>query len=131
MTACRVLGLSLYTRTRKGLVADTVQIVLPGKSYCGVRTKYASAEIVAVFATMPSRFQPISNWSRSITALAVTRSAPSPAVLTWTGSGTGAVTSLIVNVAWRLAAVAGAGFDAGHLNDDLRIAVGVEEVGRP
>jgi hypothetical protein len=54
MTACRVLGLSLYTRIRKGLVADTVQIVLPGESYCGVRTKYASATIVAVFAIMPS-----------------------------------------------------------------------------
>ena len=54
MTACRVLALSLYTRIRKGLVADTVQIVLPDGSYCGARTKYASADTVAVFATMPS-----------------------------------------------------------------------------
>jgi len=61
MTACRVLALSLYTRTRKGLVADTIQIVAPDQSYCGVRTKYTSAETVAVLPTIPSRFQPMSN----------------------------------------------------------------------
>jgi hypothetical protein len=61
MTACRVLALSLYTRTRRGLVADTVQIVLPGEIYCGVRTKYVSAVTVAVLATMPSWFQSMPN----------------------------------------------------------------------
>src|ERR1700721_4467856 len=112
MTACRVLALSLYTRIRRELVAGTVQIVLPDGSYRGARTKYASADTVAVFAPMPSRFQPTSNWSRSISVFADTCTEPSGSALTWTGSGTSAVTPLMLNVARRAASLPGAGSTA-------------------
>src|ERR1700743_3211732 len=105
MTACRVWGLSLHTRIRGGVGPDRVQMLLPGGSYCGARTKYASADTVAVFATMPSRFQLTSNWSRSISVFADTCTEPSASALTWTGNGTSAVTPLMLNVARRAASL--------------------------
>ena len=64
-------------------------MLLPGDVYRGARTKYASAEAVAVLPIMPSRFQPKPNWARSTSVFADTRTEPSSSTVTCTGSGSG------------------------------------------
>ncbi len=61
---------------------------------------------------------------------ALTRTAPSSSVLTWTGSRHGRGDPFDAERGVQIGGVTGAGLDAGHLHADRRIALGVEEVGR-
>ena len=111
-------------------MADTVQIVLPDGSYCGARTKYASADTVAVLRDhaqpIPAHVElgPVDLGFRRHPHRAVVEHADVDRQRHRCGDPFDAERGP------QIGGVAGGGLDGGHHDADLREALGVEEIGR-